>query len=82
MLIEAKRKGLFKKYPTLSEDLEVNLMRFKTFLETLEKHIDLRNAIVKRKKTHYGLIAVKPVRYFYLFSTASVLCLLNIFQRK
>ncbi len=37
-------------YPKPPQQLEENERRFLLFLETLEKHLDLRNAIVKRKK--------------------------------
>ena len=37
-------------YPKPPHRLEENEKRFLLFLETLEKHLDLRNAIVKRKK--------------------------------
>jgi hypothetical protein len=52
MLKIARSKKLKKEYPNLTYDLEENLKRFSLFLECVEKHLDIRNAIVKRKKLY------------------------------
>jgi len=52
MLKVARSQKLHKKFKGLTYDLEENLKRFSLFLECLEKHLDLRNAIVKRKKLY------------------------------
>jgi DNA-binding PadR family transcriptional regulator len=52
MLKIARSKKLKKEYPNLTYDLEENLKRFLLFLECVEKHLDIRNAIVKRKKLY------------------------------
>ncbi|NPB05652.1 MAG: hypothetical protein GXO08_04645 [Aquificae bacterium] len=50
MLRQAHRRRLFDAYPGLPRDLETNRQRFNRFLETLEKHVELRNSAIKRKK--------------------------------
>jgi len=51
MLIKAREIGLDKKYKSLPvHDINENVKRFLIFLENLEKHVDLRNAIIKGLK--------------------------------
>ncbi|NPB06559.1 MAG: hypothetical protein GXO03_03020 [Aquificae bacterium] len=58
MLERAKALKLNERYPSLDlKSLETNLNRFMLFLEQLEKHLDLRNAIVKGLKA--GLRALE-----------------------
>jgi len=52
MLKIARKQKLHKKFKGFTYDLEENLKRFSLFLECVEKHLDLRNAIVKRKKLY------------------------------